>query len=42
MVRTVFWGYISETPKLGFTGIVNTNLLIYKCKKCLKYCFKKF
>ena len=28
---------LSETPKLGFTGVVNANLLIHGRQKCPKY-----
>ena len=33
----VIYMQLSETPKLGFTGVVNANLLIHGHQKCPKY-----
>ncbi|MCK7577280.1 MAG: hypothetical protein MZV65_16530 [Chromatiales bacterium] len=33
----VIYMQLSETPKLGFTGAVNANLLIHGRQKCPKY-----
>ena len=33
----VIYMQLSETPKLGFTGVVNANLLIHGRQKCPKY-----
>jgi hypothetical protein len=37
----VIYMQLSETPKLGFTGVVNANLLIHIRQKCPKYCLNK-
>ena len=34
----VIYMQLSKTPKLGFTRVVNANLLIHVCQKCPKYC----
>ena len=34
----VIYMQLSETPKLGFTWVVNANLLIHGRQKCPKYC----
>lgn len=33
----VIYMQLSETPKLGFTWVVNANLLIHGRQKCPKY-----